>query len=192
MIDLNPNSEPIFKDLVLNDIVFLIDTREQTPWDFTIFNSNEIQIVEKQASLPTADYSLEGHEDHIAIERKSLDDLIGCVANGRERFEKELMRLRSYPARAVIVESPWEALELGSWRSKVPPSAVTGSCIGWMQWGIPFHFAKSPRDATIWATRFMVMYHKRRLEELTNLSRRARVRSKSKDGFSKSRARLSP
>lgn len=187
MIDLTPNNDPIFKDPVLNDIVFLIDTREQTPWDFTIFNSDSIKAMEKSATLSTGDYSLQGYEDHISIERKSLDDLLGCITNGRERFEKELRRMRGYPARAVVVESAWENLELGNWRSKVNPSSVTGSCIGWMQWGIPFHFAKSSRDATIWSARFMLMYHKRRLEELSNVSRRSRVRSKSKDGLLESR-----
>jgi len=58
----------------------LIDTREQQPYDFdTPF---------EMGTIPIGDYSIRGLENHIAIERKELNDLISCLTTGRERFEK--------------------------------------------------------------------------------------------------------
>lgn len=52
----------------------VIDTREQTPYGFAKYDAEPIR-----AALPTGDYSLPGFEDRVAIERKSLDDLVGCL-----------------------------------------------------------------------------------------------------------------
>lgn len=66
----------------------IIDTREQTPFDFGKF---ECPVVTD--TLATGDYSLTGLEDRVAAERNSLDDLLGClIGEGRERFERELVR----------------------------------------------------------------------------------------------------
>lgn len=60
--------------------VVIIDTREQLPYNFT-FEST-------RATLKTGDYSLAGLESVVSIERKSLDDFVGCITTGRDRFEK--------------------------------------------------------------------------------------------------------
>ena len=70
-------------------IVF--DSREQCPFRFEGFNA----VVEVGA-LATADYSLVGFTDRIGIERKSLPDLVACLGVERERFARELARLRGY------------------------------------------------------------------------------------------------
>jgi ERCC4-type nuclease len=79
-----------------------------------------------------------GLEDLIAIERKSLPDLIGCIGVERERFERELKRMLAYPVRAVVVEATWADLHAGQWRSKVTPAAAMGSVLGWVAEGVPF------------------------------------------------------
>lgn len=169
VIDLNP--EPIFRDLALNDVVFLIDTREQRPWDFRIFNSEKIKINQKRATLKSGDYTLEGYEDQIVIERKSLDDLVGCVTTSRERFEAELERLDSFKSCAVLVEAPWSDVKSGLWSAMTRPSSVTGSCISWQLRRIPFAFEYGPYEATIWAARFLMMFHKDRIREAKKLKK---------------------
>ena len=62
----------------------LVDTREQRPLYFGE------GVPQRRATLPTGDYSVEGCEGLIAIERKSLGDLFGTVGQGRERFEREI------------------------------------------------------------------------------------------------------
>ena len=85
--------------------VIVIDTREQRPWAFPEY------VRTKVAMLPAGDYALEGDE-HFAIERKSLDDFIGTVFSGWERFRRELSRMKAagFPARLVIVEADYEQL----------------------------------------------------------------------------------
>lgn len=139
------------------DATFIVDTREQRPWDLESLGLSFVN-----AGLNTGDYSIKGYENSLTIERKSLDDIVGCCGKSRERFEKELHRMLKFTARAVVIEAPWVALEAGRWRSRIKPQSVTGSIIGWMQWGIPFFFASSEQEAAKWAVRFMLIYFKRR------------------------------
>ena len=59
------------------NLVIVTDSREQTPLVFTRFPTIT-------AGLVTGDYSVRGLEDHFAIERKSIADLVGSVIQGRE------------------------------------------------------------------------------------------------------------
>lgn len=102
----------------------IMDSREQLAWEFP-------NLPSERAGLDTGDYSVKGLEYLICLERKSLDDLLGCVGRERERFERELARMRGYRFRLVIVEASAADLAAGGWRSKVHPNAVTGSLIAW-------------------------------------------------------------
>ena len=112
-------------------IIAIQDTREQLP-----LNLQPLQV--KVGTLATGDYSVKGLEQFVAIERKSREDLIACVGAERERFERELNRLRAYDVRAVVCETTWGDLEIGQWRGKVTPKQAIGSVLGWIAWGIPF------------------------------------------------------
>jgi len=68
------------------------------------------------------DYSLPGFEDRAAIERKSLNDLIGCLmGSNRQRFERELARGRHYDLFAVVVEASLADVSQGRYRSDMKP-----------------------------------------------------------------------
>jgi DNA excision repair protein ERCC-4 len=90
-----------------------------------------------RATLATGDYSVRGLEHKVALERKSLSDLVMCVGRERERFEKELQRLMAYETRAVIVEADWAHIELKQYRGLVEPNMVLGSLMGWVAQGVP-------------------------------------------------------
>jgi ERCC4-type nuclease len=81
----------------------IVDTREQRPWTFENYN-----VTVKRAGLRSGDYSLAGHEDQIALERKSLDDLVQSLSHGRDRFEREVERLSALSFAAVLVEASAE------------------------------------------------------------------------------------
>ncbi len=53
-------------------ITAVIDTREQTPLTLS-------PLLSMRATLTTGDYSVRGLENVIAIERKSLSDLVSCL-----------------------------------------------------------------------------------------------------------------
>jgi len=113
----------------------VIDTREQTPFCFGDWPT-------APGTLASGDYSIQGLETRAAIERKSLSDLCACVTHERERFERELLRLRGYPVRAVVIEAELSEVMAGRYRSQVKPAAILGSCAAWqVRYGVPFHCA---------------------------------------------------
>lgn len=136
------------KTLNLESLTVIIDTREQRPFEFTYMHKDPFDpkkiittsMCSKREKLETGDYSIKGLEKEIAIERKNLDDLLGCCGNSRERFEKEIQRLRAYPCRMIAVESSWDEIMKGEWRSQITPNQIMGSIQGWMAYGIPFFF----------------------------------------------------
>lgn len=156
------------RELRPEDILALVDTREQLPLDLTPLRM-------APGSLDTGDYSVSGLESHIAIERKSLPDLLGCIGVERDRFEREIMRLLAYPVRAVVVEASWAELEAGQWRSKVTPRAAQGSCLGWMAAGVPFLFAGNRAGAATAVSRMLFIAARRRWDELAALQITLRI-----------------
>lgn len=135
----------------------VVDTREQTPWDFS--------HPTVPGTLSAGDYSLSGLTDIIAIERKSLPDLLGVIGQGRERFDREIQRLLAYPCRAIIVEATWTDLETGDWRSQITPAAAIGSCLAWIGAGVPVVMAGDRGRAAAYAQRIMAIAARRRWRE---------------------------
>jgi len=84
-------------------MIIVIDTREQQPWSFPPELAKTVR-----AKLSAGDYSLAGDE-HFSIERKSLDDLVGTLSTGWDRFQRELVRMDTLLIRpkTVIVEGTW-------------------------------------------------------------------------------------
>ena len=121
---------PIPSELKPEQITAIVDTREQTPLDLA-------PLTVEVGTLPTGDYSVKGLVNVIAIERKSLTDLLGCIGQDRERFDREVMRLLAYPVRAIVIEATWQEVEAGQWRSKITPAAAVGSLLGWIAAGVP-------------------------------------------------------
>lgn len=120
----------------------VIDTREQAPFAFSGDAYRGTEVV--TGTLSVGDYSLFGLSDKIAIERKSLPDLVACLGRERERFERELLRARGLDCFAVVVEATWEELARGQYRSKLNPAAACQSvCAFVARWHIPFLFCGS-------------------------------------------------
>ncbi|MCD4674971.1 MAG: hypothetical protein K8S18_03115 [Desulfobacula sp.] len=118
-------------------MIIFADTREQLPYTF-----DKWPVEVKEDSLSTGDYSLPGFEDVVAIERKTLDDLINCLmGKNRIRFEKELTRARFYELFAVVVESDLITLANGNYQSNMKPHAALQTISAFhVRYGIPFLF----------------------------------------------------
>ncbi len=155
--------KPLPAKLDPSQVVCLVDTREQLPLDLSPLRT-------QPATLPTGDYSILGLEHHVCIERKSLDDLLGCVSRERERFERELLRMLAYPVRVLLVEATWAEIELGQWRSKVTSSQAMGSLIGWAAMGIQLALVGSHERAWRFASRLLFSIANRRYRELRTFS----------------------
>ncbi len=99
---------------------FVIDSREQIAWHLA---PNPVVV----KGLKTADYSILGFEKRVAIERKSLPDFIQCCTYERERFLRELGRLREYEYKAMIIEAHWSQIALKQYRGETHPNSIFGS-----------------------------------------------------------------
>jgi ERCC4-type nuclease len=95
-------------------------------------------------TLPTGDYSIVGLEDLIAIERKTLPDLIGCLCNGRERFERELSRGKALDYFAVIIEASLTDIVNGNYRSQMTPKSAIQSIMAFsVRYRLPVFFVEN-------------------------------------------------
>jgi DNA excision repair protein ERCC-4 len=150
-------------DLPPASVVPAIDTREQLPLDLPSLAPPVI------TTLATGDYSVIGLTNVIAIERKSLDDLLASVGAERSRFDREIQRLLAYPVRCLVIESGWQALERGEWRSKVTPQAAVGSVLGWMAAGLPVCMCYTHERAGKYVARLLYTAARRRWREAREL-----------------------
>ena len=150
------------------NVIAIVDSREQNALNLEPLTS-------VTSTLPTGDYSIRGLEHVVAIERKSLDDLVGCVGRDRERFDREVQRLLAYPVRILVVESSWDAIESHEpinpqWRGKVTREAVLGSLMGWQAAGLSVHMAGEHQRAGKHGARMVYTVARRRYAELRALS----------------------
>lgn len=150
-------------ELSPRQVMAIVDTREQAPWDLAPLGMSP-------GTLDTGDYSIVGLEHVVRLERKSLSDLLGCVGTERERFDREVQRLLSYPTRAIIVEATWADMERGEWRSKITPQAAIGSVLGWIAAGVPVVLAGDRQHAQTYAARLLFITARRRWRELRTLA----------------------
>ena len=115
------------------------DTREQTPY---LFNAYPVTVI--PGTLNAGDYSIPGFTDTGAIERKELGDLLGCLTHDRERFTRELERLRGYQSAALLIEAPFSTIAAGRYRSRMQPEAAVQSLISIMErYRLPVIFAEN-------------------------------------------------
>lgn len=126
--------------------VVIIDTREQTPYPFTGFKNWIGATIER--ALPAGDYSVEGMEHLLALERKSLADLIGSLMSGRQRFLRECERLAELTYKAILVEATYEEINTPYHAfTSAHPNAISGACDAIeARWGISVIYTSSNRD----------------------------------------------
>ena len=134
-------------------LMLVIDTREQRPFDFS-------QRVEScVGTLACGDYSIRGFEQDVAIERKTLNDLIASITTGRDRFKKELALLRSFRFKALVVEASWSDILEGAYRSHTSINSVIGSLMSFaIRYGIVPILAENHATASKLTERLLLNY----------------------------------
>ena len=134
----------------------IIDTREQEP---CTFRHEKMNATTELGTLAVGDYSLAGLQDKVAVERKSLSDLVMCLGRERERFERELARGAALDAFAVVCEGSWLELARGEYRSRLNPHAACQSVLAFAgRYRVPFLFAGSRSAAEYMAWGFLRQY----------------------------------
>ena len=143
----------------MNAFTVIIDSREQAPWSFPA------DVPTGPGTLAAGDYSLSGFEGSVAVERKSLPDLVSCIGPERERFKRELQRLKAYRVRAVIIEGTLQNITGHQYRSATLPASVLGSLASWQVWyEVPFIFAGDAAGAATYCLALLRNYHRQLVE----------------------------
>ena len=145
----------------------VVDSREQTPFTFAGYDC-EVQA----GALTVGDYSLFGLTDRVAVERKSLPDLVLCLGRERERFERELQRAAALSAFMVVVEAPWGDLAAGNYRSQLNPNSARQSVLAFTcRYRVPFMFAGTRAEAERMTFDYLRHYLRSTRERLKTLLR---------------------
>ena len=130
----------------------IVDNREQRP---LIFDN----LPSEPGTLQSGDYSIAGLERDFAIERKSIADLCQSVTRGRDRFERELHRLRGFAfARVLIVGSPHEVQRQAQNAKAIFGSISAMEC----RWSVPFVWEADPGTAARLVERWAWFFHRER------------------------------
>lgn len=135
----------------------IVDTREQQPFPFE-------GLVVKRRKLDTGDYSIEGLEHRVAVERKNKTDAWGCMVESRERFERCLVRLAELDRALVVVECSLEEFCVRPhYIQRVSVASAVGGYISAMaRHGVPVVWAGSRVYAERITARFLSSYFKHR------------------------------
>ena len=114
----------------------IIDTREKMPWCFDGDDAFEEVIYKK---LDGGDYSIEGMEDIIVIERKAtVDELYNNFTKDKKRIAAEFERLKDHKFKIVVVEESCDDVmnpnhyfvnkkRINKFSPKMPVAVVTSS-----------------------------------------------------------------
>lgn len=136
--------------MVNNDFTIIIDTREQQPWTFA-------QYATAHKKLDTGDYSVEGLENILAIERKkSVNEIANNIVEPRFKdvihrlsqikyafilLEFDINHILNYPIGSSLPKKLWDKV-------KISPAFLMKNILDWqIQHNIKTIFCGSPSDA---------------------------------------------
>ena len=140
-------------------ITVVVDTREQEPY---VFDPQCVAVTRR--ALPAGDYSIEGREDSVAVERKTLEDFVSTVIRSRKRFTRELQRLAGYEAACIVVEADLSDILGGRYRSGAHPNAVLGTVLSIVvDFDIPVFFCSDRQAACRFVEGFLLRFHRKEL-----------------------------
>lgn len=117
-------------------LVIVVDTREQKPYTYPPHSIT--------ATLKTGDYSVEGLEDRVTVERKTKEDAYQSVTRGRARFIRELERMATLNRAYIVIESTLAGmLKPPKYHGAHPRSVVNSLFAMSVKYGIGIVFAGS-------------------------------------------------
>src|SRR6266404_3213475 len=123
-------------------VVIATDSREQDPLPF-----HRMKTIHK--ALYAGDYALCRAEWAAAIERKSINDAVGSLmGDQRDRFERELMRLRGVPFRRLLIVGTRQDIEEQRYHSNMRPQSVLASLACFeVRYQVPIVYCTTPEVA---------------------------------------------
>lgn len=103
----------------MSNFTIIIDTRETIPWDFSFYERCS-GIVNRK--LDTGDYSIEGLEHLVTIERKrTTAEIANNIGADGKRFRAELERMTKFKYKYILCEFSMEMVLSFPKFSTIPP-----------------------------------------------------------------------
>jgi len=136
-------------------VYILIDSREQTPLEFSHSNIDGVYT----RKLEVGDYGCEfknGYIPPVFFERKSIADLIGTLTSGMERFKKEIQRSKDSQCTLIlIIEGSLLKCSKGIPYSKVDPWQVIKTVFTlFVKYGIIPVFCKNREEMSLYIAEY--------------------------------------
>lgn len=108
--------------------VIIKDTRESNRKIYNFKNFNDIVIIKDK--LEVGDFSLQGFENQIMIERKTLNDLCISVGVEHDRLKAEMERAVQ-PLKLILIEGNLSDIINENYRSDIHPHSILGTLMAW-------------------------------------------------------------
>lgn len=139
----------------------IIDTREQAPFAFTGLPS-------RRGTIPAGDYSLDGYEALVAVERKSHGDCWGSMSTGRGRFQRCVQRLAELDRAAIVIECSLTHLcNRPHYIQRTTVASVVGGLVSYSaQYAIPVFWCDNRAMAERVTLRFLASWYKHRAQKV--------------------------
>ena len=146
--------------------IIVVDTREQTPLRF-----QRLEAV--PGTLTTGDYSIAGLEHLFSVERKTVADLVGCcTGENRARFQRELLRLRGYQFKRLLVVGSEQDIREEKHFSGIKPQSVLATLYAFeIRFDLPIVFAPSTSAAACQIERWVCYFSREIVENANDLWR---------------------
>ena len=139
------NGHNIIRSSKIPKPIVVVDTREKQPLPLYANHPNWIGG-EGRGTMKTGDYTLEGMESLLSLERKNLTDLVACSIFYRERFLAACARLAKFRWKAILVEATYEDIKGGFEQFDIPSEVHPNTVCGTLdaieaKFGIPIIYA---------------------------------------------------
>ncbi len=80
-------------------------------------------------------------EEEVAVERKTIQDLVNSIIQDREDFIEKCERLSEFRKKCLVIEGSLGSLKTPYEDSRAHPNAVLGSLLAAQErWNIPVYF----------------------------------------------------
>ena len=137
-----------------SEITIGVDTREQEGWTSEL-ESQGFNVT--TATLPTGDVTVlvPDLSNVVVIERKTLGDLVASITQGRDRFSREVFRMRAYRYPYLVIESTATSILEHAYRSKTNELSVLGSLSRFASLGISVLFCDNRKAAAYMVGRLL-------------------------------------
>ena len=148
----------------------VIDSAEHMGYTFERFTNWFSGSVRRR--LKVGDYTIQGMEEEVVVERKTVPDLVKSVIHEREDFIEKCERLKIFRKKCLVIEGSLSLVKTPYDETLAHPNAVLGSLLAMQErWDIPVYFLDDFLLAEEFVASMLSKYHAYRWLEMNGFQR---------------------